>query len=223
MIIAARNRSDHKIHTLVRAELEWTPDLDAAGITVEVDDAVVTLSGEVGDYYELLAAGRAMRRIHGVSTVNNNLTVHPTSARWITDKDISRAADRVLTWSANVPRAVRATVESGRITLTGQVDWHFQSEAAERAVENIRGVRSVHNEISVIPRPAAADAAEKVRDAMFRNPQVDAAHVHVTVVGHTAVLTGHVRSLAQKKQAGAATWSSPDVSKVDNRLRVRVF
>lgn len=223
MIIATRTRSDHKIHSLVLAELDWTPDLDASEIHVEVEASVVTLSGAVGDYFELLAASRAMRRVHGIAAVLNHLTVNPRSAKWVTDADIARVAERALTWSANIPASVRPQVDAGRITLTGQVDWHFQRDAAERAVENIRGVRSVLNEITLVSRPGAEDAAERIRTALFRNPQVDASHINVTVIENMAVLTGYVTTLAQKNQAGAATWSSPDVTQVDNRLNVRPY
>lgn len=40
---------------------------------------------------------------------------------------------------------------------------------------------------------------------------------------NSAVLTGYVTTLAQKNQAGAATWSSPDVTQVDNRINVRPY
>ena len=223
MIIATRTRSDNKIHSLALAELEWTPEIDASEIHVEVEAGVVTLSGEVGDYFEYLAASRAMRRVHGIAAVFNRLTVIPRSARWVTDADIGRVAERVLTWSANIPGSVRSRVESGCVTLTGQADWHFQREAAERAVENIRGVHTVRNEITLIPRPVSEDAAEQIRSALSRNPQVDAARISVSVVGNTAVLTGYVKTLVQKTQAGAVAWASPDVTMVDNRLNVRPY
>lgn len=223
MIIATRTRSDNKVHSLVLAELEWTPEIDASDVQVEVEAGVVTLSGEVGDYFEYLAAARAMRRVHGVAAVLNRLTVLPRSARWVTDTDIGRVAERVLVWSAHIPGTVRSRVENGCVTLTGQVDWHFQREAAERSVENIRGVHTVRNEITLIPRPVAQDAAERISSALFRDPQVDANHIDISVVGNTAVLTGYVKSLMQKTQAGAAAWSSPDVTTVDNRLNVRPY
>nr|WP_255727598.1 MULTISPECIES: BON domain-containing protein [unclassified Nesterenkonia] len=223
VIIATRTRSDNKIHSLVLAELEWTPEIDASEVEVEVEAGVVTLSGEVGDYFEYLAASRAMRRVHGIAGVLNRLTVLPRSARWVTDTDIGRVAERVLTWSANIPGTVRSRVEGGCVTLTGQVDWHFQREAAERAVENIRGVHTVRNEVTLIPRPVSEEAAERIRSALFRDPQVDAGRISVSVVGNTAVLTGYVKSLMEKTQAGEAAWSSPDVTTLDNRLDVRPY
>lgn len=223
MISATRTRSDNKVHSSVLAELEWTPEIDAADVHVEVDAGVVTLSGEVGDYFEYLAATRAMRRVHGISAVLNRLTVVPRSSRWVTDADIARVAERVLIWSANIPGTVRSHVENGCVTLTGQVDWHFQREAAARAVENIRGVNEVRNETTLIPRPVAEEAAERIRSALIRNPQVNASHISVSVVENTAFLTGYVTSLMQKTQAGVSAWASPDVTTVENRLNVRPY
>lgn len=223
MITATRTRSDNKVRSLVLAELEWTPEVDAADVQVEVEAGVVTLTGDVGDYFEYLAAARAMRRVLGISGVLNHLTVVPRAARWVTDSDISRAADRVLVWSANIPMSVGSRVEKGCVTLTGQVDWHFQREAAGRAVENIRGVHTVRNEITLIPRPATEGAAEQIRSALRRDPQVNARHISVSVRDNIAVLTGYVTSLVQKRQAGASVWSSPDITTVENRLDVRPY
>ena len=45
-------------------------------------------------------------------------------------------------------------------------------------------------------------------------------HIAVVVTGTKAILTGHVRSWAEREQAGLAAWSSPHVTDVVNRLVV---
>jgi osmotically-inducible protein OsmY len=43
---------------------------------------------------------------------------------------IASAAVSRLAWNVSVPKdAVKLKVEKGWITLTGEVDWHFQQEA----------------------------------------------------------------------------------------------
>jgi hypothetical protein len=71
------------------------------------------------------------------------------------DADIERAAKQLLGWAAAVPRdAVVVVVENQIITLTGIVTWAFQSDAAARAVSDLRGVRAVRNAVTVT-KPAS--------------------------------------------------------------------
>ncbi len=223
MSTATATRTDHDIQTSVQDELEWTPDVDAAGIGVAVEDGAVTLSGEVDDYAEKLAAKRAALRVRGVSAVVNDLTVHPKGATTVSETDIAKEVERALKWATNVPDTVKAEITGHNVTLTGQVQWDFQRQAAKRAVRYLRGVYTVNNMITLTARPSATDAKERITNALVRNAQLDANHITVTVVGNKATLTGHVRSWAEKEQAGFAAWASPHVTDVANNLVVRAY
>lgn len=88
---------DSTIHTALRAELDWTPELDASDVSVHVEDSMVTLTGVVSAYSELLALDRITRHVRGVASAINNVTVNPAASRWVTDSDISRLIERALT------------------------------------------------------------------------------------------------------------------------------
>ncbi|WP_342357818.1 BON domain-containing protein [Nesterenkonia sp. AY15] len=145
------------------------------------------------------------------------------ASQWVADSDIRRTVERALTCDTAVPRAVKSQVLNRHITLTGEVDWGFQREAAQLAVQDLCGVKSLDNQITLIDRTPAENAEQRLKNAMLRNPQLDARDVRVTILGDTAILTGHVTSLAQKKQAGLATWACPNVTRIDNRLAVRPY
>lgn len=216
-------RADYPLYDAVNDELRWTPDLDASNVSLRVRGSAVTVSGVVGSYSEFLALGRAMRRVRGITSAVNMVTVDPVKSRWVTDSNIQKNVERSLTWSTTVPRTVTSRVSDRHVTLTGEVDWNFQREAAQRAVQELRGLRSLENQITLTPRTPVESAVQLVLSAMWRNPQIDASHVAVTIVDHTATLTGHVASLAEKKQAGLATWACPEVTQVDNRLTIRPY
>ncbi|GAT73751.1 putative lipoprotein [Microbacterium sp. HM58-2] len=214
--------SDLDVQTLVRDEIEWTPEVDAAGIGVAVEDGTVTLSGEVDSYTERLAAMRAAERVRGVRAVVDDMVVHPRSALFSSETDVAKEVDRALAAAVNVPRTVKAEIIGHNVTLVGQVDWEFQRAAAKRAVEHLRGVYSVTSMISLTPRASAADAEERIRAALMRSAAVDADGIGVKVIGNKVTLTGVVGSSAERRQAAKAAWSSPHVTEVDNRIVVRV-
>ncbi len=223
MATTTPTRSDQDIQTSVQDELEWTPDVDAAGIGVAVEDGTVSLSGEVDSYSEGLAAKRAALRVRGVSTVVDNLVVHPESTWKVTDTDIAKEIEHALTWATNVPDSVKAEVKDCKVTLTGQVNWDFQRQSAKRAVQYLRGVNSVNNLITLNARPSGKDAEQRIKNALIRNAQLDANAIGAAVSGNKVILTGTVRSWAEKRQAGFAAWASPHVTDVDNRILVRAF
>ena len=223
MSIATPARSDKDLQTAVQDELEWTPDVDAAGIGVAVEAGAVSLSGEVDDYSERLAAKRAALRVRGVTAVVDDLVVHPKSGWTVTETDIAKEVHRALKWASNVPETVKAEIKDHAVTLVGQVNWDFQREAARRAVQFLRGVYSVNNMITLTARPSAADAEQRIKNALTRNAQLDAKTIDATVSGNKVTLTGTVRSWAEKQQASRAAWASPHVTDVDNHIIVRAY
>lgn len=213
-------RTDADVKADVERELKWTPDVDDAGIGVAVEDGSVTISGEVDTYPERVAAKRAVLRVRGVRAIVNDVIVR-TPPDWpATESEIAREVQRALRGAATVPASVQAEVTAHTVVLTGEVDWQFQRAAARRAVEHLRGVTSVSNLVRLRPRPSAQDAEQRIRDAIARNASLDADSIHVRMIGTTAVLTGTVRSWAERTQAGHAAWSSPHVTDVDNRIDV---
>lgn len=217
----AATHSDLDVQTAVQDELQWTPDVDAAGIGVAVEDGTVALSGEVDTYSERLAAKHAALRVQGVTAVVDGLTVHPKATLPVSETDIAREVDRALRGASNVPDSVKAEIEGHRVTLRGEVEWDYQRRAARQVVQYLKGVYMVNNMITITGRPSAADAGERIRKALVRNAQLDANTIDVSVSGTKVTLTGHVRSWAEKRQAGMAAWASPHVTDVDNHIVVR--
>jgi osmotically-inducible protein OsmY len=134
--IPRRNhKSDRNLQKLIEAELERGRRINATEVGVAVDKGVVTLTGAVGTYYEKLNAERAAMRVKGVRGLAEEIVVRPFGDIGSSDDEVAKRALSSLEWDVVVPnKSVQVRVEKGAVTLTGEVDWDFQRDAAERSV-----------------------------------------------------------------------------------------
>jgi osmotically-inducible protein OsmY len=214
-------RSDHDIQEDVLAELRWEPSLANDDIAVSVRDGVVTLAGYAASYADKWKAERVASRVKGVKAVANDVKVKLPASSERPDPDIARAAVDALKWNILVPQdRVRVRVESGWVTLEGEVDWYYQKEEAERAVRKLTGVKGVSNLITVARRTTPADVKQKIRSALERGAELDADRIAVEVDGNRVVLRGTVRSYTEKRDAERAARNAPGVTEVENLIVV---
>jgi osmotically-inducible protein OsmY len=112
---------------------------------------------------------------------------------------------------------VKLKVEKGWITLTGEVNWHFQKDAAERDIRRLFGVVGVSNQIAIKPHASPSDVAERIKDALHRS-WFNPADITVSSVGGRVQLNGSVRSWHERQLAEAAAWGAPGVTQVEDHL-----
>ncbi len=223
--MAPRVKTDEEIQQDVLDELDWDPEVEVTDVGVEVDDGVVTLTGTVDSFLKKWAAERAALRVEGVRAVVNHIEVIPRGVGVRTDTDIARAVAMALEENPSVPAdKIKVRVEEGRVTLEGEVDWHYQRREAEESARRVAGVKSVINLITVKQPSVSADSIkERIEQAFVRHAELDAENIQVRVEnGGHVVLTGTVRSWAERKEAEEAAWRSPGVTKVTNMIRVQV-
>jgi osmotically-inducible protein OsmY len=218
MSTASLTDTDVRVRDAVLRQLEWDPEVDAGGVGVAAKNGAVTLTGYIDNYSGKLAAERAAKRVRGVRAVANDIEVRLKLER--TDADIAADVVRALQLRSTIPDSVQAAVHKGHVTLTGKVDWLFQSRQAEKAVRQIRGVRHVINRITVAPRAVERDVRHRIAEALHRNANIDARHIGVAVSGDKAILTGSVGSWLQRESAERAAADAPGVVQVENRIVV---
>jgi osmotically-inducible protein OsmY len=214
-------KTDNDIKRDVEAELRWDPQIDDTDIAVKTNDSVVTLTGFVRSYAEKYHAASAAKRVAGVTALANDIEVRLTSGVEVSDPQLARDAVAVL--KSELPlccEKIKLTVQDGRVSLEGAVEWHYQRERAERAIHNLHGVLSVRNSIRIQPNTVAIGLKEKISSAFQRNAMLDAEAITVEEHNGDVVLRGKVNSWAEREQAFSTAWSAPGVTHVSNELAV---
>lgn len=214
-------KTDAQLQQDVMYELKWEPSIKAAEIGVGVKDGVVTLSGYIDSYHKKWAAERAAERVFGVRAVAQELQVKLPGSLKRSDEDIARAASNAVEWNVSVPHGrVKVQVQDGWVTLSGEVDWRYEKDAAENAVLPLRGVVSVNNRITITPPVKPLDVKDGIEKAFQRNALVDARRITVETHGGNVILRGSVRSWAEREQVHWAAWAAPGVSEVKSHITI---
>lgn len=211
---------DNHIKQAVLDELKWEPSVNAAHIGVTAKDGVVTLMGSVETYAEKHAAETATLRVKDVKAVAEEIEVKLPFSVKHGDAEIAAAAVARLAWNVSLPRdAIKVTVTNGWVTLTGEVHWHYQHNAAADAVRTLWGVRGVSNHIAIKPQANAGNIKSDIMLALHRSwfaPN----NIHVAANDGEVTLSGSVDYWDQRALAGTTAWAAPGVTSVTNDIRV---
>ena len=214
-------KSNAELQQDVQDAIKWQPLLNAAEIGVTAKDGVVSLTGVVDSYSKKTEAEDAAKNVAGVTALVEKIEVRYPSSYSKTNAEIATEVLNALKARWDVPNdKVKVKVEGGWVTLTGELSWNFQKEAAKDAIASLMGVTGVTNNITI--KSESMESAERaaIENALKRNWAFYDNDIRVQVSGHNATLTGTVDSLYQKSEAGRIAWNAPGVWMVDNELRV---
>ena len=214
-------KTDAELKQDVLAELKWEPSVNAARIGVTVSDGVVTLTGHVVSYGEKWHAERAAQRVRGVKglAIEMDVTVPGSAER--SDTDIASSAAQALQWVSIIPKdAIKIQVEQGWITLSGEVDWHYERHTAASTLRYLAGVKGITDDVTLKSRASVTGVKADIEAALKRYSDTDRQDISVDVQGGNVTLTGTVRSWWARELARESAWSAPGVRHVVDHLNV---
>lgn len=136
----ATDTSDEELAKRALGVLKWNSSLPS-DIHVTVNKGWLSLEGTVNWQYQRTNAEAALRALHGVTGISNNIAIKPSVQVPVVQKRIEDALKRNAEIEA---RQVHIAVKNGdTVTLDGKVDTWSERMAVERAVWSVPGVKNV--------------------------------------------------------------------------------
>jgi osmotically-inducible protein OsmY len=229
----AEKRNDEEIKVEIEKGLRWNRFVDDSLIVVEVKDGHVDLSGTVGSAAEkrLATAEAWTSGVLSVDPSKLDVSLWAREEKLRTGKYLPKSDDLIKKAVEDAllldPRVssfgIAVAVDDGSVSLRGRVDHLKAKRLAGQAARNTVGVWDVHNVIKV--RPQAEDVADKqiaqrVSEALDRDPYVDRYEITSSVRNGTVYLFGSVDSQFERAQAEEVASGITGATEVRNNLTV---
>lgn len=128
---------------------------------------------------------------------------------------------------------INTDVKNGKVILTGKVDREVDKALAAELIENLDGVTSVDNRLTVVNEDRMANdknqdvsgltdakVATVVKTRLLFESETSGTDINVDVKDGVVMLKGEVGSDAERDLAEAIAKNANDVKRVDNQLTV---
>jgi hyperosmotically inducible protein len=144
---ADKKLADDEIARRALDILNWDATLPKHAIHVLVKHGNVTLSGTVDWHFQRLNAAEDIRKLSGVHSIINDITIKPHPKL----VDVQRKIEDALIRHGQIEaKAIRVTVDDNdRVVLEGHVDSWEERNAAENAAWSAGGVRFVEDKLKI--------------------------------------------------------------------------
>lgn len=209
---------DEAIVGQVTAALAESPEVHSTEIRVHAESGWVRLTGVVDTLREREIAENLARRVHGVVTVENNLSV--SSDKAVSDREIEETINDRLA-AAGLPE-VGAKVEAGSAVLMGVVPTLARKRQAIDIAGSIKGVREVISQLEIAAGEPIDDLtlADDVAEALSDDPRIDLTDLRVQAKDGHVHIDGDVPAQWQWELATNIVENVPGVKDVENHLTV---
>jgi osmotically-inducible protein OsmY len=229
LMLFASSATDRQIENAAKSSYNFRVVLDNH-VTAQAMDGVVTLTGNVPDNGQKALAEYTADNLPGVVRVGNQIKVESEAAERSDDGIALKIHNLLLLRAAINATAIKVNVSKGALMLTGSVDNMTQRGLAEDDLDDVEGVQSVNNGLSV-KNPTANNRvmAEAVDDAsiiaqikylLLSHRPTQALKTVVTAKGGVVRITGDVKSGYEKDMVSHFTESVRGVKSFTNDIAV---
>jgi osmotically-inducible protein OsmY len=163
-------KTDSQVQAEVTNKLSLEPAVDRTSIGVAVKDGVVTLSGQVTSFTAKYAAERAAQSAPSVKALAVEINVVRRGDSEHTDAAIARAVELALEAKHGFAKGpVRVMVESGCVTLSGEMESDHLRSVVANTVSRVQGVSGIKEKMTTrLPLATAVAKAQFAADMELR-------------------------------------------------------
>jgi osmotically-inducible protein OsmY len=195
--------SDKDMKQAVKDAFYYDPRVFSFDLSVDVENGMATLSGEVDNLRAKRAASEDARNVMGVWRVRNHIKVRP-EAELTNAKLETKVMDAILRDPYLQMYEFDITARNGRVYLNGQVNSMFEKEHAEDVIERVKGVADVVNYVDYEDswkRKSDWALRQDVWHQLYWSPFVEETQVEISVDNGVVTLEGKVDTWLERVSA----------------------
>lgn len=144
--VDSKSTADDVLATRAADLIHWNAFVPDNMVKVKVQKGYVTLTGTVEWQYQKDSAYRAVRDMHGIKGIHNQIALLPQATAVDVQSRIEDALKRNAELEAD---GIKVKVADGKVTLEGKIKNWSERHIAERAAWAAPGVRQVDDRLSI--------------------------------------------------------------------------
>lgn len=226
--------TDGRVEASAKKTYVYRTHLKDDNIKISAKDGIVTLTGTVAAESHRTLAQDTVEGLPGVKSVDNRLEVNGERAEDHSDKWIGAKVKTSLWFHRSVSSQTGVDVRDGLVTLNGTAASQAQKDLTTEYANDVEGVKSVNNEMTVAQDGSAKEAGTigeviddasitaQVKLALASHRSTSAVRTKAQTLDGVVTLSGEAANQAEKDLVSKLTRDINGVKSVNNNMTVKV-